>query len=520
MVDKKEPEIPASTLTKMRDVIQKKTGDGTNRRIPMTWDEIMQQRQEAIAMRMQEKMLKDDFDAGPKEGESNDQFMDRMINYAMKYQFAMNMPAMFAPTKKKDDDESPTVKLLQQQLDEMKRESQERKRRDEIQEMLEPLKEELKELKSQPKKSADEDSAIKVLEKQITDLTTKLTQKEQDQKHEELMNRLDDISEKYNDLQASYEKLKSDPPKNDIDSFIENSKKIENKKRELARLLGLSEKEAEDISVPEMIKQGVDLMGPIGDGVRTIREAFVDKEETPDIPPNYNEPIRNLPPPNTQTIDPRIEAFLSRCTEKNGQLIDPEGVPWTTTDGKPISKAMIRDISMYDPKTVLERIQSIPPDVMSRPRPPPKKRETARHDETNKETEEEQKKEEPEEESRSADEEEKDDIPNPKPEEKKSIELTDDSIDAMNDDDAQKVASEYIQSMMKGKLTDGDHVGDEALVGPKNEYYFDQNTNKPITDPNVLMESAKDNPKDFLKTVRAAQAQSESVSKNGKEEGN
>ena len=520
MVDKKEPEIPASTLTKMRDVIQKKTGDGTNRRIPMTWDEIMQQRQEAIAMRMQEKMLKDDFDAGPKEGESNDQFMDRMINYAMKYQFAMNMPAMFAPTKKKDDDESPTVKLLQQQLDEMKRESQERKRRDEIQEMLEPLKEELKELKSQPKKSSDEDSAIKVLEKQIADLTTKLTQKEQDQKHEELMGRLDDISEKYNDLQASYEKLKSDPPKNDIDSFIENSKKIESKKRELARLLGLSEKEAEDISVPEMIKQGVDLMGPIGDGVRTIREAFVDKEETPDIPPNYNEPIRNLPPPNTQTIDPRIEAFLSRCTEKGGQLIDPEGVPWTTTDGKPISKAMIRDISMYDPKTVLERIQSIPPDVMSRPRPPPKKRETARHDETNKETEEEQKKEEPEEESRSADEEEKDDIPNPKPEEKKSIELTDDSIDAMNDDDAQKVASEYIQSMMKGKLTDGDHVGDEALVGPKNEYYFDQNTNKPITDPNVLMESAKDNPKDFLKTVRAAQAQSESVSKNGKEEGN
>lgn len=562
MPEKKEVELPASVV---KTVLDRKQGEnGKTKRIPLSWDEVMEQKREAMAMKMQEKLMMDEFDEGgnPKSNGGDTDF-DKTMNQMMKYSMIMNMD--FGGKKQRQDDDSPVIREMREQNRILREQLEEQKRKQEIQDAIKPLQDQLSQLINKPRNSEDENKEIKSLQTQIADLNNKLFRTQEDAKHDEVMSSLASIQEKYNDLKADYDALKANPKKDDVESFVEQIEALDKKKKALGKALGLTEKETDEMGVGEMIEQGVDLFPKIGEGISTIRDAFTNKEIENDVPPqmqpNYSLPQRNTPTNTGASVDPRIERFLAQCTERGGQMYDPEGIAWTTIDGKALSKQSIRDIAIFDPDSILERMSKVRPQrppapkreapqtpapenipeqakneyqesqdqsaqaatetpqdttiTSTAPEPTPAPEEPATAHESDVPNDEPLNETEQGNDNKDAEQETQTIVEEPKPEpEQQGMKLDSINPDSMNDEEALNTANMYINSMQTWEQD-----GEKYLTGADGEFYNEtpEDGSPMITDPEKLRSEAVKDPKEFLKIAKESQRRSREILGEGQE---
>lgn len=462
----------------------------------------MQQKREQLSLKLQESILNDGMGNGNADRKNNDDHnIERIIDKMMMYNIAANM----MNEKKKNDDEPAWVREIREEnrkLRELMTKQEEEKRIDKVREelgaQLQALRDDLKGSKD-PKK----DELIEKLNK----IEEQMIKKQEDEKHNELIKQFESLKSDYDDLRSAMEESKRNPQKNDLESYIEQLAKIEDSKKKLAKALGLNEKDAEQMGIGDFLEKGADLLPRIGEGIATVRDAFRTKEIEDDVPPppppNYDAPVRDTPA-SSPTIDPRIEAFLKQCTERQGQLIDPEGIPWTMTDGRPISKQELRDLALIAPEPILARINEIPERQRSRrfmpkrePPTPAKETKAPEKTEENPFAEDlkkpEEKKQEP------VPEEEPVEEPVEEPPVLEEIEEKPDEFDLKG----------YVDSLTPVKLENGK----DALVGSDGEYYMDAH-GEPVAKKDILM-SALDK-----KAVDTAKENARSIQNKLKEEGN
>ena len=313
----------------------------------------------------------------------------------------------------------------------------------------------------------------------------------------------------FSDMKDDYEALsqkiaqlaQGDAKKSDIDSFVEETEKFEQKRNIMKKIFGLTDKDQEAMGIGDVVADAVDMMPKVGEGIRSIADAFNTRSVDDDIPapmPNYSMPQRNIPTQATQT-DPRIEMFLAKCSEDKGQLVDTEGIPWTTIDGKPLSKQDIRELSVIDPDTILDRInqvKALPPKKI-KPAAPEQEEKTPEPKKVEPETPEPAKgRKKPEEQKKRQKEEDRREQEREEPQEN-----SEEEIDA---DESLLKAQAYIDSLKEGAV-DETNTG---LVGPEGEIYTMEDENGemiPIKDRKMLIEEAEADPQNFLAIVKQAQ---------------
>lgn len=477
----KDVEIPADIVRKH---IEKKESIAKGKPKPLTIEEVWELRRQKLAEKAMEKLVSDD----DEKKDDDDISLDKILKYQM-------LGELIGSRNKSDDPMVAELKrqndMLARQIEDMKRQQEEERRRREMDELRNNMLAEIRALKDQLSR-ADAPKDKDVINERIGELESMLFKKQEDEKHQQVMDRLESLHDAYNDLKAEYDRLRfSKKSGSGIDDLLEQMDELERKKRKFAKLLGLTQEQTEKTSVADMVEQFAEVAPKAAEAVSSIRDAFSTREIEDDVPqpePNYNMPIRDQPVNEQVSIDPEIEKFLAKCTEvKNEnspdgmQLIDPEGIPWTTTDGRPLSKAAIRDLAVIAPEAVLQRIREVKPKKAEWTRKKPEKP----RDETTKETPEEPAEEQIEPEAPASEE------PGGEPDGKE------DNAEKEHKSKEDMIAS-YIDSLQLKKLPDGT----ESLVGADGEYYTLDG--KPVVDRDELRREAASDPDSFLDVMANA----------------
>ncbi len=372
--------------------------------------------------------------------------MQSMMNFMMMMSFPKMMKQMMgdddgnkldALLKQVEITYKDQIELLRKEIQDLKQEKKEKELINEMERKLDPLKNALEEIKKEKEKQPDE-TTKGILEK-IDYLQRQLEAMADNQKAEALS----PITKELNELRRRLDELNTAKTRGDpLEDLLEQMEKIEKTKSRLASLLGIPQKQAEDMSAVEVIdlvtKKGPEILNSAKSMYDIIKgKELTDDNPIPDIP-EVAAPVRN---PSMPKLDPELEKFIEEGHEEYIDPSDPSkgkmwvskyGIPITTATNEPMSKDDVRkyalaytddfrrlksEIEEYvkeQAESISDLQQAAQPSEPSTPSPPviePKKEETPPEQEPPKPT--------------------KTDKPSKKTEKKEeNIEITDDMLSA------------------------------------------------------------------------------------------
>ncbi len=241
---------------------------------------------------------------------------------------------------------------LLKQIEEMKREQEEKERRREEQEKWDKIQSQIDSLKTLLTASPKDEKnpileQIQALQNELKDEKEKARKKEEEHFQQTIKDMIYDLNDQIAALKASPDKSKD---------IIEQITELEAKKAQIAKAFGLKTGDKEDdASTLEVIDSIADKIPKWAKTASTVREVFSKDSEIPDDVPGdvpTTLPQRNTP---TQHIDPipqDIRDFLNRGYEKQGAFYDYTDTKWTNSDGVPITRKDLEDLSLTDPGMV------------------------------------------------------------------------------------------------------------------------------------------------------------------------
>lgn len=236
--------------------------------------------------------------------------------------------------KQLQESQKNTEERLLREIEALKSEKKEKELIDKIDQKIEPLKNLITEMNKEKEKQPDE-TTKNILEKieMLQDQLKNLDESQKAKAYKPIEDELSTLKMKLEELSLSRSRGDS------LDELLEQMERIEKTKMRLAKMLGITPKEAEEMSPGQLIDTITKKAPELVTSVKTMYDVWKGNEttdETP-IPANVPETPAPVSQPSMPKIDPDLEQFLS---EGHEEFIDPgdpsKGKVWVSRYGIPV----------------------------------------------------------------------------------------------------------------------------------------------------------------------------------------
>lgn len=275
------------------------------------------------------------------------------------------------------EDENPTIKLLQKQLEDMQRkyEEAEKERREEerqrkIDERFEKLERMLIESSTKKKDGGENDSltvALNAIEKmREEDKQERERQRREDEKEKERTRQIENLRDEMADHQQRLEDMIRNGVEKKDKGFIAELKQFKETQETLDKLIGKKAEGGSEMSIGDTLDEITDKAPKIAQSVRSIYDLTKgNKEEDTDIGPmeTMEEEV-----PQGRTAQPTEKNTVEKYVDEGYEIDDPDHPGqkmfvglykdyYVDQSGKPLTKAAVQLIAKTNPQTIERTMQ-------------------------------------------------------------------------------------------------------------------------------------------------------------------